>query len=152
MGRTQARKRTRSTRISCVPSAVTDGTVHGPPCSATQLWHSHISVPVSDTFSENLAIATKAFHAQIEALSKKPPQLRQAGFSQLANKQRLEFRAGDTALGQLGLLQGLAITVRNLHSVLPWVNCKTVNPSATADCQPRWCKPLMTLPEEYLKA
>ncbi|KAL3135555.1 hypothetical protein ABBQ38_006033 [Trebouxia sp. C0009 RCD-2024] len=111
MGRTQARKRTRSTRISCVPSAVTDGTVHGPPCSATQLWHSHISVPVSDTFSENLAIATKAFHAQIEALSKKPPQLRQAGFSQLANKQRLEFRAGDTALGQLGLLQGLAITV-----------------------------------------
>ncbi|KAL3158730.1 hypothetical protein ABBQ32_011460 [Trebouxia sp. C0010 RCD-2024] len=51
-----------------------------------------------------------AFQAQIDALSKKLPQLRQVGFGQLANKQRLGFRAGDIALGQLGLLQGLAIT------------------------------------------
>lgn len=87
-------------------------------------------MPVLDVVIENLAIATMAFQAQIDALSKKLPQLRQVGFGQLANKQRLGFRAGDIALGQLGLLQGLAITVRNLHNVLPWGDCKTLKLSA----------------------
>lgn len=97
--------------------------------------------PIPNTTTDILTIAVKAFQAQLEVLSKQPPQDRRPGFKQLARKQRLEFRVGDTALGQLGLLQGVAVTVQDVQSIPLWDNFTLVSLYLTGDCELRWCKP-----------
>lgn len=89
------------------------------PCSPTHLWlrqHGYVQAPILDKTTGPLSIAVTAFQAQLKDLSKQPAQDRHAGFQQLGKRQRLEFRAGDSALGQLGLLQSLATTVLDLQS------------------------------------
>lgn len=76
--------------------------------------------PIPDNIARTLAIAVSAFQSQLEVLDKQPPQNRPAGFKQLDRQHRLEFRAGDSALGQLGMLQGVAIAVRDMHSFFLW--------------------------------
>lgn len=93
------------------------------PCSAAAPQslrkNGYFQALIPNSTADTLAVAVKAFQAQLEVLSKQPPQSRHAGFTQLARKQRLEFCAGDHALGQLGLLQGLAITVQALQKLPP---------------------------------
>ncbi|KAL3158725.1 hypothetical protein ABBQ32_011459 [Trebouxia sp. C0010 RCD-2024] len=73
--------------------------------------HGYIQELIPNSTTDTLRIVVKAFQAQLEAWSQQPPQHRYAGFKQLAKKQRVEFRAGDSTLGQLGLLQSIAVTV-----------------------------------------
>ena len=87
-----------------------------------------------NTTAETLTIAVKAFQAQLEAWSKQPTPNRHAGFKQLAKRQRLEFRVGDDTLGQLGLLQSVAITVPDVHSMSPQGKLQPSSPHMTADC------------------
>ena len=77
-----------------------------------------VQVPVADEIDDTLAVAVKAFQAQLEVFSKQSPRHTHVGFKQLARKRRLEFRVGDEALGQLGLLQGVATTVRDCNATL----------------------------------
>ena len=103
-----------------------------------------MQAPVADHTNETLVVAAKVFQAQLAVFSKQPLQHRHAGFKQLARKQRLEFRAGDSALGQLGLLQGIATTVRENHAISRMSITEPVHPVVSADSELRWCKPSMT--------
>ena len=99
---------------SCVPANVTQESTSDSPCSPTHLFlrqHGFVQASISDKTAGALAIAVKAFQAQLEVLDKQQPQNRHAGYKQLGRKQRLEFCSGDSALGQLGMLQGVATTV-----------------------------------------
>ena len=117
----KTRKRTLSAaNSSYMPATATLEATSRTPCSPTHLClrqQGFVQVPIPDNTAGTLAIAVKAFQAQLEVLNKQLPLNRHAGFKQLARKQRLEFRAGDSALGQLGLLQSLATTVRDLQSL-----------------------------------
>jgi len=61
-----------------------------------------------------LTIAGKALQGQLEVCSKQPAHSTYAGYTSLQGKQRLEYRPGDAVLGDLGVLQQLATTVRLL--------------------------------------
>lgn len=113
----KTRKRTLSEANSSTLTAI-EATRRSPCSAAAPLSlrrNGFFQEPISHSTADTLAIAVKAFQAQLEVLNKQPPQSRHAGFKQLPRKQRLEFRAGDSALGQLGLLQSLAITVQALQ-------------------------------------
>ena len=145
----KTRKRTLSQANS---SSVTAQEIkRGSPCSAAaplSLWRfGFASERIPNSTADTLAIAVKAFQAQLEVLNRQPPTHRHAGFTQLATKQRLEFRAGDKALGQLGLLQGLAITVQFLQSTPHRTTASILVCILTGHCELRWCKRLMTLQE-----
>ena len=57
-----------------------------------------------------LVLAVKAFQGQLEVCSKQPHS-DMAGYTSFPKKQRLEYRTGDAALGDLGVLSHLAKTV-----------------------------------------
>lgn len=113
--------------------------------------HGYVRELTPNGTTDTLRIAVKAFQAQLDAWSKQATQHRHTGFRQLARKQRVEFRAGDSTLGQLGLLQSVAVTVQDLQSMAPWDNTD-LQVCVTADCELRWCKPWMTLQEECWQA
>ena len=109
--------KTRKRTISTANSSHVSATGY----SSTHWWlrqNGFVRASVADHTAETLAVAVKAFQAQLEVCSKQAPQQRHAGFTQHARKQRLEFRAGDGALGQLGLLQSIATTVRGCIAIL----------------------------------
>ena len=116
----KTRKRTLSAANSSpVPANLTQETTIASqsPCSLKHLFlqqYGYVPAPISHNIAGTFAIAVKAFQAQLEVLNKQQPQNRHAGYKQLGGKQRLEFRAGDSALGQLGMLQEVATTVRDL--------------------------------------
>lgn len=56
-------------------------------------------------------VAAKAFTGQLEALSKQLPDGRYLGYHASPGVQRLEYRPGHEALGNLGILQHLVVTV-----------------------------------------
>jgi hypothetical protein len=71
-----------------------------------------LNVPVST--AATLTIAGKALQGQLEVCSKQPAHSTYAGYTSLQGKQRLEYRPGNAVLGDLGVLQDLATTVRLL--------------------------------------
>ena len=139
---------------SRVPAELLPATTSGSPCSPTHSFlrqHGYVKASISDSFAETLSIVVKVFQAQLEVLSKQQPQNRHAGYKHLGRKQRLEFRSGDSALGQLGMLQAVATTVRDLSFFLT-CSGHSVYPCLIAGSELRWCKPLTTLPENSWKA
>ena len=68
-----------------------------------------LNVPVST--AATLSIAGKALQGQLEVCGKQPAH---STYTSLQGKQRLEYRPGDAVLGDLGVLQQLATTVRLL--------------------------------------
>ena len=116
--RNDKHKRALSANSSCLPVSIKQEPTSGSLCSPRLQRHGYVQFTIPDNTVGTLSIAVGAFQAQLEVVNKQPPQNRHVGFQQLARKQRLEFRAGHSALGQLGLLQGLATTVRDLHSRL----------------------------------
>ena len=151
----KTRKRTVSAASSlCVPANVKQESTSESLCSPTHLFlrqNGFVQAPISDNTAGALAVAVKAFQAQLEVLDKQQPQHRHAGYKQLGTKQRLEFCSGDSTLGQLGMLQGVATTVRDLPCFLT-CSCHFVYPCLIAGSDLRWCKPLMTLPGNIWKA
>ncbi len=112
----------------------------------------HALEPIPHSTADTLAVAIKAFQAQLGVLNKQPPMNRHAGFTQFASKHRLEFRIGDKALGQLGLLQSIAVTVQFLYN-MPHASTATCSVCIlTGNCAFRWCKRWMTLQEACWKA
>ncbi len=71
-----------------------------------------LNVPVST--AATLTIAGRALQGQLEVYSKQPAHSTHAGYTCLQGKQPLEYRPGNAVLGDLGVLQDLATTVRLL--------------------------------------
>lgn len=73
--------------------------------------HGFARITPSEDTQGTFNIAASAFQAQLALLDKQPAQTRHAGFKRLARNQRLEVRHGDDNIGQLGILQHVAIDV-----------------------------------------
>ena len=67
---------------------------------------------ISAVAAATLYVAAKAFRGQLEVFSKQLPDDRYIGFHTSPGVQRLEYRPGHEALGDLGILQHLIVTVR----------------------------------------
>ena len=67
---------------------------------------------ISAVAAATLHVAAKAFRGQLEVFSKQLPNGRYIGYHTSPGVQRLEYRPGHEALGDLGILQHLAVTVR----------------------------------------
>lgn len=82
-----------------------------------------LDVPVST--AATLTIAGKALQGQLEVCSKQPAR---STYTSLQGKQRLEYQPGDAVLGDLGVLQQLAITVRPLSctAVLSYLSAHAI--------------------------
>ena len=78
---------------------------------------------ISAVAAATLYVAAKAFRGQLEVFSKQLPDGRYIGFHTSPGVQRLEYRPGHEALGDLGILQHLIVTVRE-PSVMH-CNCST---------------------------
>ena len=85
-----------------------------------QLRHQGFTViPISAALqTATLTVAAKAFQGQLEVCSKQPPEGRLAGFRSFPQKQRLDYRPGDAVLGNVGVVQHLAVTVQSSYSVV----------------------------------
>ena len=68
-------------------------------------------VPLNNHMAANLDIALKAFQGQLYSWSQDPPLGQYTGFRSFPRKHRLEFRPGHASLGNLGMLQEMAIQV-----------------------------------------
>lgn len=131
-------KRALSADSSCLPVWIKSERKSRSLCSPRPQRHCYVQFSIPHNTADTLSVAVGAFQAQLEILNNQAAQDRFAGFQQLARKQRLEFCAGRSALGQLGLLQGLAATMQDLQSLL---NCNLVTVCTLALCELRWCKP-----------
>ncbi|KAL0046452.1 hypothetical protein WJX82_000928 [Trebouxia sp. C0006] len=65
---------------------------------------------ISAVAAATLYVAAKAFRGQLEVFSKQLPDDRYIGFHTSPGVQRLEYRPGHEALGDLGILQHLIVT------------------------------------------
>ena len=68
-------------------------------------------VPLSDQVAASLTIALKAFDGQLGSWGQHPPPAGYTGFTAFPRKSRLEFRPGHAGLGNLGVLQKMALQV-----------------------------------------
>jgi len=68
-------------------------------------------IAISAVAAATLHVAAKAFRGQLEVFSKQVPDARYIGYHTSPGVQRLEYRPGHEALGDLGILQHLAVTV-----------------------------------------
>lgn len=121
--RNENHKRTLSSDRSCLPVSIKQEPKGGSLCSIWLQHHGYVQSSIPDNTADTLSVAVAVFQAQLQVYHKQPPEDRRAGSQQLARKQRLEFCAEHSALGQLGLLQGLATTVQDLQSPLKPLSC-----------------------------
>ena len=80
------------------------------PCLAELKQNSFTTGTLPSSSAATLVLAVKAFQGQLEVCSKQPHS-DLAGYRSFPQKQRLEHRTGDAALGDLGVLNHLANTV-----------------------------------------
>ncbi len=78
---------------------------------------------ISAVAAATLHVAAKAFRGQLEVLSKQLPDDRYIGYHTSPGVQRLEYRPGHEALGDLGILQHLVVTVH--EPCVMHCNCST---------------------------
>ena len=69
-------------------------------------------VALGDHVAASLDIALKAFQGQLYSWSQDPPLGQYKGFKTFPRKHRLEFCPGHANLGDLGVLQQMAVEVR----------------------------------------
>lgn len=68
-------------------------------------------VPLSDHLAASLTIALKAFEGQLGSWGRHPSPQGYTGFTAFPRKSRLEFRPGHAGLGNVGVLQQMALQV-----------------------------------------
>ena len=78
---------------------------------------------ISAVAAATLHVAAKAFRGQLEVFSKQLPNGRYLGYHTSPGVQRLEYRPGHEALGDLGILQHLVVTVH--EPCVMHCNCST---------------------------
>ena len=94
------------------------------------LWQDgFVQLPIANHIDGKLAFAVKAFEAQLKLNNIQSPQHKHAGLKELARKLRLEVRPGGDAWGQLGLLQGVATTVRECNPTSQQVHIEPLKTS-----------------------
>ena len=71
-----------------------------------------MQVAMATHVADNLAIAAKAFQAQLEVCSKWLPGNMRTRYRCFPGKHKLEHRTVASEVGELGVLQGLATMVR----------------------------------------
>lgn len=69
-------------------------------------------VPLSSPVNATLVTALKGFQGQLYSWSQDPPLGDYKGFKSFPRKHRLEFCPGHASLGNVGLLQQMAVEVR----------------------------------------
>ena len=90
-------------------------------------------VPVPELAKASLATALKAFEGQLQSWSKQPPAASYRKFEIFPHKIRMQFRPGDANLGDIGVLQQLALEVRpdgtctRRQRVFPLCSCISVS-------------------------
>jgi len=80
------------------------------PCLTELKQNSFTTGTLPASSAATLVLAVKAFQGQLEVCSQQP-RSDLAGYRPFPQKQRLEYRTGDAALGDLGVLNHLANTV-----------------------------------------
>ena len=86
------------------------------PCLAELKQNSFTTGSLPASTAATLVLAVKAFQGQLE-VCRKQPHNGLAGYRSFPQKQRLEYRIGDAALGNLGVLDYLANTVPVLTEI-----------------------------------
>ena len=144
--------RTRKRALSCASNAVPARglplqieqrpALCSTPCLAELKQNSFTTGTLPSSSAATLVLAAKAFQGQLEVCSKQPHS-DLAGDRSFPQKQRLEYRTGDVALGDLGVLTHLAKTVpvfaANAHAYID-------NTFSSTKVCCRWCKPRISLP------
>ena len=115
------RKRKLSAVDSTALSVDTAGTQAQPstaPCGLSDLQLEQLrqigftKTAISAVAAATLHVAAKAFRGQLEVFSKQLPNGRYIGYHTSHGVQRLDYCPGHETLGDLGILQHLAVTVR----------------------------------------
>jgi hypothetical protein len=115
---------------SSVDTAATQAKPSTAPCGSLSDLHLNqlrqigcTKTAISAVAAATLHVAAKAFRGQLEVFSKQLPDGRYVGFHTSPGVQRLEYRPGHEALGDLGILQHLVVTVH--EPCVMHCNCAT---------------------------